>query len=61
MMLHTKFREKRSTISTEDFFKGFYLHGSHFGHVTSIVLINFHFLVPKSLHNKFGYKWLNGF
>ena len=28
--------------------------GSHLGHVTSIVFINFHFLVPESLHNKFG-------
>ena len=29
--------------------------GSHLGHVTSIMLLNFHFLVPKSLHTaKFG-------
>ena len=30
-----------------------YGHGGHFGHVTSIILINFHFYVPKSLHTKF--------
>ena len=29
-------------------------HGSHLGHVTSIMLMNFHFLVPKSLHTNFG-------
>ena len=29
-------------------------HGRHIGHVTSIKVINFHFLVPKSLHAKIG-------
>ena len=28
--------------------------GGHLGHVTSIMLINFHFLVPESFHTKFG-------
>ena len=31
-----------------------YGRGGHPGHVTSIMLINFHFNVPKSLHIKFG-------
>ena len=34
-------------------FKGFftiYGHGGYLDHVTSIILINFHFHVPKSLH-----------
>ena len=31
-----------------------YGHGRNLGHVTSILLINFHFHVPKSLHTKFG-------
>ena len=31
-----------------------YGHGGHFGHVTSIILIHFHFHLPKSLHTKFG-------
>ena len=31
-------------------------HGSHLGHVTSIMLLNFHFHVLKSLHTKFGKK-----
>ena len=31
------------------------------GHVTSIMSINFHFLVPESLHIKFGFDWPSGF
>ena len=40
-------------ISSEGFFT-IYGHGDHFGHVTNNLLINLHFLVPKSLHSKFG-------
>ena len=29
-------------------------HGGHLGHVTSNMLANFHVLVPKSVHAKFG-------
>ena len=47
-MLHTKCRGKRSAGSGEEDFKC--AHGGHLGHVTSIMLINFHFLVSKSLH-----------
>ena len=35
--------------------------GSPSGHVTNIVLIYFHFLVPKSLHIKFGQKRSSSF
>ena len=44
-MLHTKFRGNQSTGSGEDFGRVFtiYLHGGHHVHVTSIILINFHF------------------
>ena len=28
--------------------------GGHLGHVTNIIQMHFHFLVPKSLHTKFG-------
>ena len=55
-MLFTNFCGNRSTGSREeDFLKVFtiYGHGSHLGHVTSIVFINFHFLVPKSFNTKF--------
>ena len=38
-----------------------YGRGGHLGHVTSIMSINFHFLVPESLHIKFGFDWLSGF
>ena len=54
-MLHTKFRRNRSTGSGEDFLRVFtiYGHGGHLDHVTSIMLIIFHFHVTKSLHTKF--------
>ena len=29
--------------------------------LTTIMLINFHFLVPESLHIKFGFDWPSGF
>ena len=63
-MLHTKFHGNRSTCSREEDFKRIftiYGHGSHLGHVTSIMSINFHFLVPESLHIKFGFDWPSGF
>ena len=51
-MLHTKYHDNQPA----GFLKGFtiYVHGGHLCHVTSIILINFHFHVPKSLHIKFG-------
>ena len=56
-MLHNKFRGNwPAGSSEEDFLRVFtiYGHGSHLGHVTSIIFINFHFLVPESFHAKFG-------
>ena len=56
-MLHTKFRKNRPAGSgEEDFSRVFtiYGRGGHLGHVTSIMLINFHFLVPESFHTKFS-------
>ena len=55
-MLHTKFRGNRPAGSGEDFLRVFtiYGHGGHLGQVTSIMLINFNFLVPESFHTKFG-------
>ena len=47
-MLHTKFRGNRPAGSG-DFLRG---RGGHLGHVTSIMLINFHFHVPESFHTK---------
>ena len=63
-MLHTKFRENRPAGSgEEDFWRVFtiYGHGCHLGHVTSIMLITFYFLVPESFHTKFGLEWLSSF
>ena len=56
-MLHNNFRGNRPASSgEEDFLRVFtiYGHGGHFGHVTSIVSSDFHFLVPESFHTKFG-------
>ena len=56
-MLNTKFRGNRPAGSTEeDFQRIFTIYGrvGHLGHVTSIMLSAFHFLVPESFHTKFG-------
>ena len=55
-MLHTKFRGNRPAGSTEDFRRMFTIYGrvGHLGHVTSIMLSDFPFLVPESFHTKFG-------
>ena len=63
-MLHTKFHGNRPAGSgEEDFWRVFTIYGlgGHHGHVTSIMLINFHFLVPDSFHTKFGLEWLSSF
>ena len=62
-MLHTKFLGNRPAGSGEDFLRVFtiYGHGGHLGHVTSIMLINFYFLVPESFHTKFSSEWLSSF
>ena len=56
-MLRIKFLGNRSNGSGEDFCRVFniYGHGGHLGYV--IMSLNFNFLVPKSLHTKFGSKW----
>ena len=63
-MLHTKFRGNRPAGSGEEDFKRvftIYGRGGHLGHVTSIMLINFQFLVPESFHTKFGLEWLSSY
>ena len=63
-MLHTTFREYRPAGSgEEDFLRVFtiYWHGGHLGHVTRIMLTNFHFLVPESFHTKFSLEWPGSF
>ena len=55
-MLHTKFRRNRPVGSGEEFRRVFtrYGRGGHLSQVTSIMSSDFHFLVPKSFHTKFG-------
>ena len=63
-MLHTKFRGNRPACSGEEHFLRvftIYGRGGHLGHVTSIMLINFHLLVLESFHTKFGSEWLSSF
>ena len=59
-MLHTKFC---AGSGEADFLRVFtiYRHGGNLGHVTSIMLTNFHFLVPDSFHIKFGSEWHSSF
>ena len=59
MMLHIKFQGHGSIGSgEEDFFKVFtiYGHGSHVGHVTQLICINFHSYSTSSFHMNFGSK-----
>ena len=63
-MLHTKLRGNRSTGSgEEDFLMIFTIYGcsDHLGHVTSIMFMDFHLLVPESLQTEFGQKWPSSF
>ena len=52
-MLHTKFCGNQPAGSREEEFCWVFTingHGGHLGHVTSIILLNFHLHLPKSLH-----------
>ena len=63
-MLHTKFLGNLPTGSgEEDFLKVFaiYSHGSHLGHVTWTIYINFRSPFLRMLHMKFGFDWPSGF
>ena len=55
-MLYLYCQNRPTGYWKEDCLKCFtiYGHGSHPGHVTSIVLINLYFIVPKRLHTVFG-------
>ena len=63
-MLNTKFRGNRPAGSTEEVFRRIftiYGHVGHLGHVTSVMLSDFHFLIPESFHTKFGSDWHSSF
>ena len=62
-MLHAKFQGHRTSGSgEEDFFKVFtiYGHGSHLGHVTWTIYINFLSHFPRRHHIKFCFDWPSG-
>ena len=58
MMLHTKFIKIGPVVPGKKILKCFniYGHGSRPGHVTSILLMNFHFLVSISMHSNLAEK-----
>ena len=62
-MLHVKFQNHRPSGSGEDFLKLFaiYSHGSHLGHVTWTIYINFRSPFLRMLHMKFGFDWPSSF
>ena len=62
-MLHPIVHGNRSTGSKEEDFKAFYHTWARKPsvQVTNIILTYFHFLVPLSLHTKFGQKRSSGF
>ena len=47
-MLHTKFHDNQSTVSSEDFLKGF---GCHIDHVTKLISGHFHYKLKKQNMN----------
>ena len=54
-MLYTKIRGNRPAGSGEEDFRRVFTingHGGQLGHLTNIILLNFHFHVPRSLHTK---------
>ena len=55
-MLRTKFLEIGPSVPEKNFegFFSIYRRGGHLGHVTSIMSSDFHYLVPESIHTKFG-------
>ena len=55
-MLNTKFCGNRPAGFTEEDQRIFTIYGhvGHLGHVTSVMLSDFRFLVPESFHTKFG-------
>ena len=62
-MIHAKFQDHRTFGSGEKDYEGFtiYGHGSHLGHVTYTIYINFLSPFPRRLHMKFGLDWSCGF
>ena len=56
-MLDTSFVEIGLPVLEKKIFEGIFFifgHGGHLGHVTSILLTNFYFLLPESFHTKIG-------
>ena len=49
-----RFLPYRGVVAILVMFYNIYEHCGHLGHVTSIMSSDFHFLVPESVHAKFG-------
>ena len=64
LMFHAKFQNQKAFwFWRRRFLKVFaiYSHGSHLGHVTLIIYINFHSLFLRMLQIKFVFDWPSGF
>ena len=59
-MLHAKFQDHGTSGSGEEDFC-LHGHGSHLGHVTWTIYINFRSPFPRRLHIIFGFDWPSGF
>ena len=61
VLCFTRPRYQVSDYSTTGPLVTIYRRGGHLGHVTSIMLSDFHFLVPERFHTKFGSDRHSGF
>ena len=63
-MLHTKFRDHRTSGSREEIVLRFftiYGHGGHLGHVIRTIYINVRLPFERRLHVKFDFDWPSDF
>ena len=64
ILLHAKFYDHTTISSVGEIFESFYIneHGSHLGHVTCTIYINFLSYFPRRPHlKKFGFDWSTDF
>ena len=62
-MLHAKFQDHNALWFWRRFLKvfAFYSHGSHLGHVTWTIYVNFRSPFLRMINMKFGFDWPSGF
>ena len=63
-LLYAKFHDHMTISSVGEDFESFFTineHGSHLGHVTHTIYINFLSHFPRRLHTKFSFDWSSDF